>query len=306
MPDSHILDGMIERLRALRIVIEEGSVNRASLRLRIGQPALSRQIQALEGEVGGRLLERTPAGVEPTGLGHALMKSMTPVIAGYDEALAEVRRQARGERAEVRVGYLISAAQSVLSPALDAVRLSHPEVKVRLLDLSPREQIAALRAGEIDLALIGQEGRTAAKEFHCLTLNTLGVCVALAADDPLSAKTRISLGTLKGRDFLGIDETEMPGRNQWISSLCRSAGFKARLVASVDGVTHVLSRIASESFVTLLPAYFLGFTHPGVVFRPLVDTKAGWDFILLRQKGRMTPAMRALVDALQESASRLD
>lgn len=110
---------------------------------------------------------------------------------------------------------------------------------------------------------------------------------------------------MKGRDFLGIDETETPGRNQWISSLCRSAGFKARLVASVDGVTHVLSRIASESFVTLLPAYFLGSTHPGVVFRPLVDTKAGWDFILLRQKGRMTPAMRALVEAPEASRTLL-
>lgn len=305
MPDSHILGGMIERFRALGIVIEEGSVNRAALRLRIGQPALSRQIQALEGEVGGRLLERTPTGVEPTGLGHAVVKAMTPVIAGYDAALAEVRRQARGERAEVRVGYLISAAQAILSPALDAVRLTHPGVKVRLLDLSPREQIAALRAGEIDLALIGQEGRIAAKEFHCLTLTSLGVCAALAADDPLSAKARISLGSLKAKDFLGIDENEMPGRNQWIGTLCRSAGFKARIVASEDGVSHVLSRIASESFVTLLPGYFLDSTHPGVVFRPLADAKVRWDFILLRQKGKMTPAMRALVEALQDSASRL-
>lgn len=305
MPDSHILGFMIERIRALMIVIEEGSVNRAALRLRIGQPALSRQIQALEGELGGRLLERTPAGVEPTGLGHALVKAMTPVLATYDASIAEVRRQARGERAEVRVGYLISAAQAVLSPALDAVRRSHPEVKVRLLDLSPREQIAALRGGEIDLALIGQEGRIAAKEFHCLTLRTLGVCVALAADDPLAEKSKIALIDLKGRDFLGIDETEMPGRNQWIATLCRSAGFKSRIVGSVDGVTHLLSRIASESCVTLLPDYFLGFSHPGVVFRPINDPGARWDFILLRQKGKMTPAMRSLVEALQHSAARL-
>jgi len=305
MLNLHILGNMIERIRALMIVIEEGSVNRAALRLRLSQSALSRQIQALEGELGGRLLERTPAGVEPTGLGHALVKAMIPVLARYDVSLAEVRKQARGERAEVRVGYLISAAQAVLTPALEALRLSHPEVKVRLLDLSPREQIAALRAGEIDLALIGQEGRIAAKQFYCLTLRTLGVCVAVAADDSLAGESKIALAELKGRDFLGIDETEMPGRNQWITTLCRSAGFKARIVGSVDGVTHVLSRIASESCVTLLPDYFLGFSHPGVVFRRVNDTAARWDFLLLRQKGKMTPAMRALVEALQKSAAAL-
>ena len=60
---------MIERIRALLTVIEEGSVNRAAVRLRITQPALSRQMKALEHEIGGRLLERETSGVKPTGWG---------------------------------------------------------------------------------------------------------------------------------------------------------------------------------------------------------------------------------------------
>ena len=66
---------MMDRIRALLTVIEEGSVNRAAVRLRITQPALSRQMQALENELGGKLLERETSGVKPTGLGHALGKS---------------------------------------------------------------------------------------------------------------------------------------------------------------------------------------------------------------------------------------
>lgn len=305
MRQRHILGGMLERIRALMIVIEEGSVNRAAARLRIGQPALSRQIQALEAELGGRLLEREPAGVKPTGLGHALVKSMTPVLAGYEAALASVRRQARGESSEVRVGYLISAAQAVLTPALETLRRTHPMVKTRLFDMSPREQIEALRAGEIDVALTGQEGQVAAKDFHCLTLCSLGVCAALAAGDPLTAGRKIALTELCTRDFLGVDEHEMPGRNPWIAALCRKAGFKPRFIGSVDGVTHVLSRVASDACVTLLPDYFLGFSHPGVVFKAVSDAHARWDFMLLRQKGKMTPPMRSLVEALQESAGRL-
>jgi len=101
---------------------------------------------------------------------------------------------------------------------LEVPRLSHPQLKTRLLDLSPREH--------------------------------------RAADDPLSGESSIALTELKGRDFLGIDKTEMPGRNPCSAILCRSAGFKSRIVASVDGVTHLLSRIVSESSLTLLPDLF--------------------------------------------------
>lgn len=146
---------MLDRIRALLTVIEEGGVNRAAVRLRITQPALSRQMQSLETEIGGKLLERQTSGVKPTGLGHAMVKSMRPLADAYDAALAELRRQARGDRSELRVGYLISAAQSVLTPSLARLHKTHPEVKLKLHDLSPREQIDRLRTGELDVALIG-------------------------------------------------------------------------------------------------------------------------------------------------------
>ena len=108
----------LQRLRYFQAVGRFGSFRRAADELNITQPALSRQMKALEDEVGGRLLEREASGVKPTGLGHTLMKTMRPVLTGYEAALAEIRRHARGFQNELRIGYLISAAQAVLSPAL--------------------------------------------------------------------------------------------------------------------------------------------------------------------------------------------
>ena len=62
--------------------------------------------------------------------------------------IEEARRLARGQRDLIRVGYLGSAAQMFLDPALSALRRTHPEVKVKLFDLSPGEQIVALRKGD--------------------------------------------------------------------------------------------------------------------------------------------------------------
>jgi DNA-binding transcriptional LysR family regulator len=304
MPDRHNHGDMIDRIRALLIVIEEGSVNRAALRLRITQPALSRKIQALEGDIGGKLLERETSGVKPTALGHALVKSMGPLVDAYALALAELRRQARGERFELRVGYLISAAQPVLTPALARLRITHPQLKLKLHDLSPREQIDGLRAGELDVALIGQEGAVAAREFYSAKLGSLGVCVAVADGDELAGQSAIALMDLKERSFIGIDENQMPGRNQWMSSLGKTAGFNPRFASTVDGITNVLSLVASENAVTLLPAYFQEFKHPGVVFVPVADESANWDFIVLWQRGKVPASTRALVQELKAAAAR--
>jgi DNA-binding transcriptional LysR family regulator len=260
-------------------------------------------MQALENEVGGRLLERETSGVKPTGLGHALTKAMGPVLAAYETALSEVRRESRGLRSELRVGYGISAAQSVLTPALARLRKTHPDLKLKLHDMSPREQINSLRAGELDVALIGQEGASAAKEFHSRKLCSLGVCAALSDSDPLARRKSIAIKELKSRGFIGIDEDQMPGRNRWMTALCRAAGFKPRFVVVTDGITHVLSQVVSESAVTLLPGYFRDFKHPGIAFVPVSDAKARWDFIVLCQRGNLPSTTRALVDALSECST---
>jgi len=300
MPKMHNLGSMIDRIRALLTVIEEGSVNRAAVRLRITQPALSRQMKALENEIGGRLLEREASGVKPTGLGHAMVKAMKPLVARYDSEMADLRRQARGERSELRVGYLGSSAQSFLTPALALLRTSHPGVRLKLHDLSPREQIEGLRCGDLDVALTGQEGLVAAKEFHSATLRSLGVCVAVPDGGRLAAKKTVALNDLKDAAFIGIDEGEMPGRNRWMRELCKTAGFKPRFAVVVDGITTVLSHVVSEPGVTLLPAYFEKSSYPGVVVVPVRDEKARWDLIVLWQKGAASAAARGLVSALKQ------
>ena len=96
-----------------------------------------------------------------------------PILESYDAVMAGARRLARGEREELRIGYIASAAQKYLTSALATLRKVHPKVKVKLLDLSPGEQIAALRAGEIDLAVTGRAGGLLASDFYVRKLATL-------------------------------------------------------------------------------------------------------------------------------------
>ena len=145
----------LDLLKTFVAIAESGSLSRTAEGWRVAQSTLTRQVQALEAEIGGRLLERSHRGVALTAAGQALLAGIRPLVGQLDAAVAEARKLARGQSGSVRIGYVMSAATEYLNPALAVLRAKHPEVKVKLVDLSPGEQIAGLRKGELDVALVG-------------------------------------------------------------------------------------------------------------------------------------------------------
>ena len=294
---------MLTQLRAFFVVIEEGSLSRAAARLHQSQPALTRQMHALEDEVGGRLFERTYAGVQLTAAGHLLADKMRPALAAYDRAMDEVSQLLRhGERKTLRVGYLVSAAQAYLDPALTVLRRTHPEVKVMLHDLFPAEQIDLLRRGEIDVALVGQEGRVAEREFYTRKLAALPLVVVLPSDHPLATRSGVRLAELRNECFVHTHEEHLPGRARWVTGLCRKAGFRPRFGSAADNLSHALSLVAGEGLALLAPAHLHGHPTTGVRMVPLDEPTARWDLLVVWQRGRTAGALRALLDALFDPA----
>ena len=288
----------LDLVRSFLVVLEEGSLNRAAVRLHLAQSSLTRQMQALEHEMDGRLLERTTSGVAPTAAGQSLAEGMRRVLADFDHAVAEARRLARGQQSVLRVGYLLSLTRTYLNPALSVMRKSHPEVQVRLLNLNPGEQVEALRSGEIDIGLIGRWGAVLASEFYTRRVATLRIVAALSETHRLAERTELNLGDLRGEMFIGAPESDVPGHDRWVLQMCRKAGFRPRFVQAGDSLAHALSLVVSENAVGLFPQFVSDEAAPGVVMRPIADAHAKWDFLVVWQRGRATAPMRALLDAL--------
>ncbi|MFA6285880.1 MAG: LysR substrate-binding domain-containing protein [Opitutaceae bacterium] len=288
----------LDLLRSFFAIVEHGSLNKAADRLRVSQSTLTRQMQTLEQEAGGALLERGPGGVALTATGHALLEGTRPLLAKFDAVLAGVRQRARGQSVELRIGYLMSAAADYLNPALSALRKAHPEVKVKMRDLSPGEQIAALRAGEIDVALVGYAGTFLEKEFYVKNLAVLPVLVAMVEDNPLAKLAAVKPADLRKSVFVGAAEADMPGHNQWVSRLCKRAGFRARFVQDADSLTHALSLSVTEGAVSLQPDYAGKIKVPGVVFRPLKDKAATCPLMVAWQRGKVSEPLKTLIAGL--------
>jgi len=184
---SHHHLAVLEKLRLFLVILEEGSLRRAAERLHLSQSAITRQIQSLEHDLGGRVLERTSTGVRPTSGGHALAEKAKGLIEHYDSTMAEVRRLVRGESERLRIGYVASAVQEYLAPALAAMRRGYPKVKVKMLDQTPGEMIIALRRGEIDLALTHHGVDLLSRDFYTHKLASVPSLARIRAQSCYSA-----------------------------------------------------------------------------------------------------------------------
>jgi DNA-binding transcriptional LysR family regulator len=292
---------VLEKLRLFLVVLEEGSLRRAAERLHISQSAITRQLQLLEHDLGGRVLERMSAGVRPTNGGHALAEKAKTLLADYDSTMAEVRRLVRGESDCLRIGYVASAVQEYLGPALAALRRTNPKVKVKMLDLTPAEQIIALRRGEIDLALTADGAELLSRDFYTHKLATVPSLVALPVDHPLASQKRVSISELKDESFVGAPDSVAPGYNQKVAQFCRRFGkFRPRFISvrPAASLAEGLVMAANEGAISLNAAFISHLSIPNVVMVPIADAGATWDLFVVWQRGKTAGPLRVLLSAL--------
>jgi len=142
----------LERLRTFRLVCEEGSVSRAAVRLFRTQPAISMQLAALEGEAGARLLTRTGRGVTPTAAGRRLLACAAELFRA-EERLREAWGGADGG-GTLRVAASHTVTRHLLPPALRALSLRRPGVRLQLVEAATPDSQNRLHAGEVDVAFL--------------------------------------------------------------------------------------------------------------------------------------------------------
>jgi len=258
----------LRHLRYFVTVAEELNVSRASARLRISQPAVSRQLRDLEEELGVDLFHRGNARLKLTAAGEAFLAHARDLLRRSNEAVNELAAFRPQARRTLKVGY-IAPVLATLTPALRTFRQQSPDVEVVLREMAPGEQVEALRNGRIDLALPGNPCPELANEFEVVVLEQIPFEAVLPDNHLLALRKRIALAELEGEVFIGFDEDRFPGRNDMICRACQQVGFTPRLLHRVESLSALLAKVAAGDGVTLTPKEVGQLPHPGAVLIPL-------------------------------------
>ena len=185
-----MLPGMeLRQLRYFVAVAEEQNISRAARKIFLTQPALSRQIKALEEEIGQCLLERQAHSIKLTPVGEALLGEARELLQHAEQMLERVRVAGRGVR--LRVGYAPSLATGMLSVAVENFTQAHPNAHVQLFDLSTKEMLAGLETDKLDVA-IGVRLPPAVPGLNWTPLVRAPWQLAVNRNHPLARRTQVT------------------------------------------------------------------------------------------------------------------
>jgi DNA-binding transcriptional LysR family regulator len=255
----------LRQLEYFVAVVDEGSFTAAATRLHVSQPGLSHQIQALERQLRGPLLERLPRGVRLTPAGRTALPHARASLAHAERASSAAMRASGVDAGELHVGTLYSISVGVLPTALPAWRRRYPDVQVRLVEFRhTNDLIAAMEAGQADVAVgpvppswDGPVREIGAEEFV--------VAAAPGAQLPGTGAT-VRLAGLAGRDWVHF--TPPSGLADILDAACADAGFVPRAAVRTEQAPSALNLAQAGLGVTLLPGNVVPAAFGGVLRRP--------------------------------------
>lgn len=288
----------LRHLRAFHAVAQELSFRRASERLNIAQPALSRTIKDLEATMEVTLLERTTRVVRLTDAGRAYQQQTAHLLTDLDHAIRLAQRIHRGVAGELRVGFNDFAINGNLPEMIRRFRVDWPEIEVRLSDHPSPEMVELVLDGKLDIAFhMGRHHNPALDT--CLIRDEQLIC-ALPESHALARESIVSMRDLANEPFvLGRFQ---PWRlfHRVLREFCREHGFDLRLIQEAEHSDGILALVAAGMGVTLYVDADWIHVKRGVAVKPLqeatpsIESMATWR----RDRREVAPALNGFLDVV--------
>lgn len=263
----------LEQLRGFSEIAATGHFTRAAERLHIAQPTLSRQISALETELGMELLHRARGHIALTAAGERLLPLARRMLADAETARTEMAELAGLRRGRIRLGATPTLCTSLVAEVLAEFHARYPGIDIEILESGSRTLIAELLEGALDLALIvtsvASDAARAVLELEPILTERLVVVSAAAGDDPFADAP----GAVEVPELARVPQIAFP--ENYELRVATDAAFRAHgltplvVVAGVE--MDAALRFAERGIgVAVVPA-MVAALHPALRAAPLAD-----------------------------------
>ena len=296
----------LRHLRYFLAVGEALNFTKAAARLRVAQPALSRQVQDLEDEIGVDLLRRSPRGVTLTAEGKLFLEEARDLLKRVDESVEKARALARGEYGELHIGYIPIPTAEILPRALEAFRKAVPSVKLVLHDLSTDELIAGLRDGTLEVAIMVQPigEQTAGIEFE--TLRSYVWSVAMSRAHPFARLKSIPLEKLAGERLVSLSRKSYSEYHRILEHIFAPVSCKPLIAMECDSEDSLFIEVEAGRAIALVTTIAKFAAGKRLLYRPLAGTtETQFVGIAHLSGGDITPAGQKFCEILRQISMQM-
>jgi DNA-binding transcriptional LysR family regulator len=279
-------------------VADERHFTRAAKTVHVAQPSLSKQIAALEAELGGALFSRARGNISLTVAGEALLPLAQRILADVDASRTAVRELLGLQQGRVRLGATPSLSTVLVPDVLRRFHDRYPGVQLVLDEGGSRDLIAKLAQGALDLALIILPLQTNDPALRTIPLLNEPLVAAVPPAHPLASKAALTITDL--RDVPLVMFREGYDLRAVTLAACRKAGFEPTFAVEGGEMDAVLKMVQAGLGVAIVPTMVVAGTpnlHVVPFSRPRLSRTVA---IAQRRDVELSPSAQQFAGALTE------
>jgi DNA-binding transcriptional LysR family regulator len=284
----------MHEIRYFLAVCETLNFTRAAERCNVTQPALTRAIQKIEGELGGLLFRRERNLTHLTDLGRLLRPQLEEVMRRSEAVKAAARGFLKLDNAPLRLGVMCTIGPMRFMGFLASFRQRHPGIEITLVEGVPERLGKILLEGELDLALLAQP-EAFDERLDITPLYREPFVVAFPVGHRFEAMNAVPFREVAGEDYLLRVNCEY---KHALGDVCRANGFNTQKVYRSEREDWIQAMILAGMGVAFLPAYSP--ILPGLLTRLAVEPEVHREVSLVTMSGRrFSPAVQTFSRAIQ-------
>ncbi len=238
-------------LRYFLAVAEDLHFRKASERLFISQPGLSKQIKELEDHLGVQLLERHSRKVSLTPSGSYLKEELKRSFQNLDYILEHSKLLDRGMVGNLKLGYVGSAMQHIIPNLLLKFKKQHPKILFNLKEMDNQAQVEGLLSNEIDLAFVRLENFPRGLKANIVLRESF--CLVLPENHPIGTHNFKSLAQFKNESFILFDQKYSPSYFYKVMQLFDDSGFQPKISHNTIHSNTIYKLVENYFGISIIP-----------------------------------------------------
>lgn len=286
----------LRHLEYFRAVAEELNFGRAADRLFISQPGLSRQIKQMEEILGVMLFERTKRRVELTAAGNFLKAEVDFIFNHLELTKTQLKEIASGNIGELRIGFLGSAAHTVLPELLVKISQNYPGIQSTLEELSNAIQVEMLEKDKLDLGFVRLARVPESLQMKVVHQDTFSVVLPL--DHPLANVGFKHVGQLKEENFILFSQDYSSIYYDKIMSICEDKGFSPKITHKSVHALTIFKLVEAGLGVAIVPTSLKEGYDLKVKFIELDKIQQKTELYAVWKKGNRNPVLSKVLELI--------